>query len=57
MTQEQAAALHCVSARTVSGWEAGAAMDPRTPVICAAWDWLQPERRKQLFTLAGRLAR
>jgi DNA-binding XRE family transcriptional regulator len=52
MTQDQAAALHCVSGRQVRAWEAGAPMDARSILLCASWDWLLPDRRKQLLKLA-----
>ncbi|MBP2311899.1 helix-turn-helix domain-containing protein [Azospirillum soli] len=55
MTQDQAAALHCVSARTVRSWEAEGVGDPRSVLLCASWDWLLPERRKQLLRLAQRV--
>ncbi|MBP2290731.1 hypothetical protein [Azospirillum rugosum] len=58
MTQHQTGALHCVDERVIRRWEAAgpsdAPMDPRSILLCAAWDWLLPDRRKQLLKLAQR---
>lgn len=54
MTQDQAAALHQVDARTVRRWETSAAVDARAWAICEMWDLLRPEQRKAAY---GRLSR